>query len=84
MIKYIYKVKRNGEIAMEERRELIVNILNKYGCATSREIMNLLLRDCEVKLTAAQISGVLRPMVAKGLAASSKDAYNTTVYWLKA
>lgn len=67
-----------------ESKKMIVEILNKYGCSSSRQIMNLILRDFNVRLTPAQISGVLRPMITKGAAASSKDAYNTTVYWVKA
>lgn len=67
-----------------ENKEMIVEILNKYGCSSSRQIMNLIFRDFNVRLTPAQISGVLRPMITKGTAASSKDAYNTTVYWVKA
>lgn len=63
-------------------KEVVIEVLKKYGCSSSRQIAILALRDYDVHMTPAQVSGALRPMIAKGLAANSKDDKNTTIYWL--
>lgn len=63
-------------------KEIVIEILQTYGCSTAKQIANLAHRDYDVALTPAQVSGVIRPLIAKGLAANSKNDKNMTVYWL--
>lgn len=63
-------------------KEVVVEILKTYGCSTSKEIANIAHRKYEVSISPAQVAGVLRPLIARGHAASSKSDKNTTVYWL--
>ena len=64
-----------------EKKDLVKEVLNTYGCSTSKEIANLIYRNYGIQITPAQVAGVIRPMIAKGLAASSKNDKNVTVYW---
>lgn len=63
-------------------KEAVVDVLSKYGCMTSKEIAVMVMRDYELSVTPAQVAGSLRPLIAQGLAASSKDSYGKTKYWL--
>ena len=67
---------------INERTQCVKNTLVKYGCATAKQLVFLIKRDCGQDYTAQAISGVLRTFKAKGLAASSKDVNGNTVYWL--
>lgn len=62
--------------------EMVVNVFNTYGAMTSKQASVMINRDFGAVLTPAQVSGALRPLVAKSMAANSKDQYNKTVYWL--
>jgi hypothetical protein len=62
-------------------QEMIAEILNEYGAMTSRQISVQLNVKKGVSLTPAQVAGALRPMVAKGTAANSKDGGGQTRYW---
>lgn len=63
-------------------KELVFNTLKAYGCSTSKQIANLIHRDFNVSLTPTQVSGSIRSLVKSGIAASSKDGYGRTHYWL--
>lgn len=63
-------------------KELVVEALNTYGAMTSRQIAVQVNNKKGVVLTPAQVAGALRPLVAKGIAANSKDSHNKTVYWI--
>ena len=63
-------------------KEAVFNILKNYGCSTSKQIANLAHRDYNIEITPTQVSGSIRPLVKSGIAASSKDGYNKTYYWL--
>lgn len=65
-----------------DKKEAVVKVLDTYGCSTSKEIAVLALRDFGLALTPAQVAGTMRPLIAKGLAASSKDSKGATKYWL--
>lgn len=65
-----------------EAKEAIIRTLGTYGCSTSKQIANLTLRDFNIAVTPAKVSGILRPLIARGLAANSKDANGHTIYWL--
>ena len=64
-----------------EKKDLVKEVLNTYGCSTSKEIANLIYRNYGVQITPSQVAGVIRPMVTHGEAASSKNDKNVTVYW---
>ena len=64
-----------------EKKNLVKEVLNTYGCSTSKEIANLIYRNYNVQITPAQVAGVIRPMITHGEAASSKNDKNVTVYW---
>jgi hypothetical protein len=63
-------------------REMVVEVVDKYGAMTSKQAANLVYREYGITLTPAQVAGSLRPLVAQGKAATSKDAYGKTVYWI--
>lgn len=64
-------------------KEAVVDVLGKYGCMTSKEIAVMVFHDYELSITPAQAASVVRPLVAEGLAASSKDSYGKNKYWLR-
>lgn len=64
-----------------EKKNLVKEVLNTYGCSTSKEIANLIYRNYNVQITPAQVAGIIRPMITHGEAASSKNDKNVTVYW---
>ena len=63
-------------------KEMVVQVLGDYGAMTSRQIAVQINNKLGVILTPAQIAGAVRPLIAKGEAASSKDEHNQTRYWL--
>lgn len=63
-------------------RGLAVEVLNTYGAMTSRQICVQINNTKGVVLTPSQVAGALRPLVAKGIAATSKDERNQTRYWI--
>lgn len=63
-------------------REKVVKILNTYGAMTSKQCANLINREFGGIITPAQVSGAVRPLIAKGYIANSKDAHNKSVYWM--
>jgi hypothetical protein len=62
-------------------KEMVAEILGKYGAMTSKQIAVQLNIKMGVVLTPAQVAGALRPMIVKGEVASSKDERNQTRYW---
>lgn len=62
-------------------KEMVSEILGKYGAMTSKQIAVQLNVKMGITLTPAQVAGALRPMIAKGEVASSKDERNQTRYW---
>ena len=67
---------------MKTNREMVVEMLTEYGAMTSRQIAVQINNKMGVVLTPAQVAGALRPLVATGKAASSKDTHGKTIYWL--
>lgn len=63
-------------------KEVVFNILKTYGCSTSKQIANLAHRNYSINITPTQVSGSIRSLIKSGIAASSKDGYNKTYYWL--
>ena len=67
---------------MKTNKEMVIEMLSTYGAMTSRQISVQLYNKMGVSLTPAQVSGSLRPLLAKGYAANSKDDRGQTRYWL--
>jgi hypothetical protein len=65
-----------------ENKEIVLEVLKKYGVCTAKQVVQLARRDYNAELTPAKVSGALRPMTAKGKIATSKDVKGTTVYWI--
>ena len=63
-------------------KEMVAQVLNDYGAMTARQIAVQINNKLGVVLTPAQVAGALRPMIAKGEAANSKDGKGGTRYWL--
>ena len=66
---------------MKSNKEMVIEMLSTYGAMTSRQISVQLYNKKGVSLTPAQVAGALRPMIANGEVASSKDERNQTRYW---
>ena len=66
---------------MKTNKELVAEILSTYGAMTSRQISVQLYNKMGVSLTPGQVAGALRPMIAKGEVANSKDERNQIRYW---
>lgn len=66
---------------MRTNKEMVSEILKTYGAMTSKQIAIQLYNKMGVSLTPAQVAGSLRPLIAKGEVASSKDDRNQMRYW---
>lgn len=67
---------------MKTNKEMIIEVLDTYGAMTSHQIAVQINNKMGVVLTPAQVAGALRPLIARGEAANSKNAYGKTVYWI--
>ena len=63
-------------------REMVVKVLKEYGAMTARQIAVQINNKMGIVLTSAQIAGAMRPLIAQGKAANSKDGSGKTVYWM--
>lgn len=63
-------------------KEMVSEILGKYGAMTSKQIAVQLNIKMGVILTPSQVAGALRSLVVRGHAASSKDEHGHIRYWL--
>ena len=62
-------------------KEMVAQVLNDYGAMTARQISVQINNKLGVVLTPAQVAGALRPMVARGEVANSKDSRGQMRYW---
>lgn len=65
-----------------EKIDIIKTILNQYGASTARQISVLANIRLHEDISAASVSGVLRPLVNGGKACVSKNDKGAAVYWL--
>ena len=63
-------------------KEMVAEILSTYGAMTSKQIAVQLNIKKGVVLTPAQVAGALRPLVAQGKAANSRDSEGQMRYWM--
>lgn len=63
-------------------KEMVAEILTKYGAMTSKQIAVQLNVKMGVIMTPAQVAGSVRALVASGQVATSKDERNQNRYWV--
>lgn len=64
-------------------REMIVEVLKQHSCLTGSEIKNFVYRKFGVNISPQTAAGVMRPLIAAGMAAKSQHpSSNKMVYWL--
>ena len=65
-----------------EKQEVVKMVLELSGCQSSKSISAMAMRKFGFEISPAQVSGVLRAMIARGEAASSSDGAGQKLYWL--
>lgn len=64
-------------------KELVMAILKEHSCLTANEVRQFAIKYFNTPITPQAVSGIMRPLIAAGLAASDKHPSNgKTVYWL--
>ena len=63
-------------------KEMVLEIIKEYACLNSTEISQFIKRKFNEDVSSSSAAGAIRPLIAQGYAASSRDANNRTVYWL--
>lgn len=63
-------------------KDIVLKVMLKYDCQTSTSISMDAKRLFQYEITPACVSGVLRPLIQKGLVGSSRDGFGKTHYWL--
>ena len=67
---------------MKDKKEMIMNILNKYGCSNTFQIKGLIYRTYGEILSERSIAGQMRVLTAKGIVSKGFDANRKAIYWL--
>ena len=70
------------KITAEQKRKAVIGIYTEYGCMSSEQASCFIKRKMGLTISASAVSGILRPLIAKGYAATSKNEKNTSIYWL--
>jgi hypothetical protein len=65
-----------------EKVEIVKTILNQYGASTAKQISILAHIRLHEDISAASVSGTLRPLANKGEVVVSKNEKGANVYWL--
>lgn len=65
-----------------DKKKMIMEVLNKYGCSNTFQIKGLIYRIYGEIISESSISGQMRPLVSKGLVSKGYDGNHKTVYWL--
>ena len=64
-------------------KEMILNVMKGGICATGFQIKGLVYREYGAEISPQSAAGVMRPLVAQGMAAKSPDPISgKMVYWL--
>lgn len=63
-------------------KQMIYNVLKDYGCSNTFQIKGMVFRAYGEHISEASISGQLRSLVAKGIAAKSPNGAGKMVYWI--
>lgn len=67
---------------LNEKQKMIVELLRTSGCATAKDISNLLILRKGVKVSPQSVAGTIRPWIERGWAANSPNGNGGKVYWL--
>lgn len=67
---------------MKDKKEMIMEVLNKYGCSNAFQIKGLIYRTYGEIISESSIYGQMRSLISKGLASKGYDGNHKTVYWL--
>ena len=58
-------------------------VLKEHSCLTANEVRQFAIKYFNTPITPQAVSGIMRPLIAAGIAASDKHPSNgKTVYWL--
>lgn len=64
-------------------KEMVISVLMDHGCQTGFQIKGSVYRKFGASISPQTASGVMRPLIDKGLAAKSPDPLSgKMVYWL--
>lgn len=64
-------------------KDVVIKVLSNHSCLTAMEVRQFAKRLCDYDITPQAVSGIMRPLIAAGLAGSDKHPSNgKTVYWL--
>ena len=64
-------------------KEMVISVLNDCGCQTGFQIKGAVYRKFGVSISPQTAAGVMRPLIAAGMAAKSPNpADGKMVYWL--
>lgn len=64
-------------------KELVIAVLKEHSCLTANEVRQFAIKYFNTPITPQAVSGIMRPLIAAGIAASDKHPSNgKTVYWL--
>lgn len=64
-------------------KELVIAVLKEHSCLTANEVRQFAIKYFNTPITPQVVSGIMRPLIAAGIAASDKHPSNgKTVYWL--
>lgn len=64
-------------------KALVMAILKEHSCLTANEVRQFAIKYFNTPITPQAVSGIMRPLIAAGIAASDKHPSNgKTVYWL--
>ena len=64
-------------------KDVVIKVLNEHTCLTAMEVRQFAKRLCDYDITPQAVAGVMKPLIAAGLAASDKHPSNgKTVYWI--
>ena len=67
---------------MNTNQKIILKALNQTGCVDADFISCYIKRKFNETITKSQVTGALRPLVAKGMVGKSNCGYGKNVYWI--
>ena len=63
-------------------KEMVIGVLKDHDCLTGFQIKGFVYRKYNAVITPQTATGVLRPLIAEGLATRSPGPDGKMVYWL--
>ena len=56
-------------INMEQKRKAVIDIYSTYGCMSAKQASCFIKSDMGLTISSSAVSGILRPLIARGYAA---------------